>query len=48
LNLTDRKERRERDWSLWGAGSNGKAYELTNIVGRFFASEERRVVLATK
>jgi hypothetical protein len=38
------QETKTQTWTA--TGSDGKAYELTNIVGRFFASDERRVVLA--
>ena len=38
------QETKTQTWTA--TGSDGQAYELTNIVGRFFASDERRVVLA--
>src|SRR5258705_3133901 len=38
------QETKTQTWTA--TGSDGHAYELTNIIGRFFASDERRVVLA--
>jgi spermidine synthase len=35
-----------QSWS--SAGSDGKTYERTNIIGRFYSSEERRVILAAR
>lgn len=38
-------ETKTQTWQY--AGQNGKEYELTNIIGRFFPENEKRIILAT-